>query len=532
MPAMMDFNSWVPTLQGVQTLGQDNQGASRGYGFSQDEGGPVRPFSEDQSGQLQSQYNFLTQPDRAGNLPFGTNISGLRWNSPYMATTDPISFNGQQYMRTGEDMRSNPEVGHLISDTQYDPEHGYLTPYADYLKAAKLSQQKHAGDLSDIIGIMGPLLVAGGFGGIAAGAAGAGAAGATAGAAGEGTLAGGSSLAQLGAGGFTPAATGANAIGVSSPFASGAFTPTAGAWSPTFGATNALMSGGAGALGGLAINGLGSGGETMLPPVNVTGSPLPNPAGLGIPAAGLTATGLDPGFEGGNLPNGGEPGAPEGELQKSTVNPGETKPMSLLDRLTGGMDFTSPQSLLRSLASQLLSSSSSGNGGGSSSGFGGNSWLNTIMSLGSGVYGLSESERLKKLAQSAGQQADPFGPYRPQFAAQLSDLMKDPSSVTKYPGYDAGLQAVERKMASQGYNGSGNMMTALQKYGGDFFDQAVGRLSGLAGAGFNPASAAQLQLSGSMGATDLASRSLASIGYGLRGKTPAEDILSMVLRSA
>ena len=38
-----------------------------------------------------------------------------------------------------------------------------------------------------------------------------------------------------------------------------------------------------------------------------------------------------------------------------------------------------------------------------------------------------------------------------------------------------GLEAVRRSMASQGFQGSGNMMAALQKYGGDFYNQYVGQ---------------------------------------------------------
>ena len=115
---------------------------------------------------------------------------------------------------------------------------------------------------------------------------------------------------------------------------------------------------------------------------------------------------------------------------------------------------------------------------------------------------------------------------------QLQALLQDPSSITSMPGYQAGLTAVERKMASQGYNGSGNMMAALQQYGGNFYNDAVNRLSGLAGANQNPASSGQLLLQGTGQANDLTSRSLASIGYGIQGNqgiNPA--ILEMILRT-
>ena len=72
-------------------------------------------------------------------------------------------------------------------------------------------------------------------------------------------------------------------------------------------------------------------------------------------------------------------------------------------------------------------------------------------------------------------------------------------------------------MASQGYQNSGNMMAALQDYGGNFYNNAVTQLGGLAGAGYNPAGAGQLAIQGTSSANDLAGRSMASIGYGTMG---------------
>lgn len=143
--------------------------------------------------------------------------------------------------------------------------------------------------------------------------------------------------------------------------------------------------------------------------------------------------------------------------------------------------------------------------------------LGGLWSAGSGLYGLYQSSQLKKQAQKYAAAADPFGPYRSQYADQLSALTRDPSGITKMPGYEAGLQAVQRSMAAQGYNGSGNMMTALSKYGGDFYNNAVSQLSGLAGAGINPANGASIGLSGQAGGDNLALNSLGLIGKGLVG---------------
>jgi len=64
--------------------------------------------------------------------------------------------------------------------------------------------------------------------------------------------------------------------------------------------------------------------------------------------------------------------------------------------------------------------------------------------------------------------------------AQLAQLLQNPDSITSMPGYEAGLDAVERRAAGQGYLGSGNLKIALAKYGGDFYNQSVSQLSGIA----------------------------------------------------
>lgn len=137
-----------------------------------------------------------------------------------------------------------------------------------------------------------------------------------------------------------------------------------------------------------------------------------------------------------------------------------------------------------------------------------------VATVGQGLLGLYQSEQLKKQAALAAQQADPFGPQRAGYAQRLNDLVNNPDSVSSLPGYQAGLKAVQRSMAAQGYTGSGNMMTALQKYGGDFYNQAMDRYASLAGAQFNPANAAQLGLQGNMASLNLMGNSLNRMGYG------------------
>ncbi len=143
------------------------------------------------------------------------------------------------------------------------------------------------------------------------------------------------------------------------------------------------------------------------------------------------------------------------------------------------------------------------------------------MSMASGLYGMTLADQQRKLAMLAAQKADPWGQSggRALAGGQLQDLLQNPGNVTKLPGYQAGLEAVQRSMQAQGYQGSGNMMAGLSKYGGDFYNNAISQLSGLAGANQNPAAGQQLMLGGTQNANSLASSSLASMGYGMTQAT-------------
>ncbi|MCK9988729.1 MAG: hypothetical protein AzoDbin1_05201, partial [Azoarcus sp.] len=131
------------------------------------------------------------------------------------------------------------------------------------------------------------------------------------------------------------------------------------------------------------------------------------------------------------------------------------------------------------------------------------------MSLGlNALSGLEQMRMAQQLQQSA-QQADPMAAYRAQYAQQLQQLQQNPSSVANMPGYQAGLDAVQRSLAAQGYTGSGNMMAALQKYGGDFYQQQFNNLAGLAGANISPG----VSLSGQQAAAQLAGGAMNRLGY-------------------
>jgi len=229
---------------------------------------------------------------------------------------------------------------------------------------------------------------------------------------------------------------------------------------------------------------------------------------------------------GSNLSSGGTPGT-EGPVNPDPgwTDTGAAREVGL--NTAGFGNLAGPATGGGSLLSQLLGRFGSvfggggavGGGVGSGGGSAGFGSLSSLLSIGSGIYGMTQAEKLRKLAQIQSQKADPWGESggRALAGTQLQGLMTDPSKITTMPGYEAGLQAVQRSMAANGYLGSGNMMTALAKYGGDFYNNAISQLSGLAGAGINPGTAAGININGATSANDLASRSLASIGYGITG---------------
>jgi hypothetical protein len=117
-----------------------------------------------------------------------------------------------------------------------------------------------------------------------------------------------------------------------------------------------------------------------------------------------------------------------------------------------------------------------------------------------GGFGLYQSNQLKKAAQPSA--------INRQAEAELAALMADPNRITSMPGYEAGLEAVQRGMAAGGYLGSGNMATALQKYGGDFYNNALTQYGNLSQLGRGNEATYR------MGGIELAGQALNSLGYG------------------
>ena len=132
------------------------------------------------------------------------------------------------------------------------------------------------------------------------------------------------------------------------------------------------------------------------------------------------------------------------------------------------------------------------------------SQLGSGMNIATGLYGISQAEQMKKLAMAQANKSTPWqsGGGGDLATQQLMALLSGKTDISAMPGYKAGEQAVQRSMAAQGYQGSGNMMAALNQFGGKFYNDAVTQLSGLSGAQFNPVSSGQLAVTGAQNAAN------------------------------
>ena len=97
--------------------------------------------------------------------------------------------------------------------------------------------------------------------------------------------------------------------------------------------------------------------------------------------------------------------------------------------------------------------------------------------------------------------ADPYAAYRSQAAAQLQNLLSNPSTITSTPGYQfnlqQGLQAQQAQQAAQGRLVSGGGLLQAQQFGQQYatsnLQQQQNLLATLSGANQAPAGAAQAQ---------------------------------------
>lgn len=162
-------------------------------------------------------------------------------------------------------------------------------------------------------------------------------------------------------------------------------------------------------------------------------------------------------------------------------------------------------------------------GGGGAGGSGMWGVGSSIASLLSGLFGSSYGRDIEKTATGLRNSTDSMMPVRPQAAGELLKLIADPSGIVNVPGYQSGLQAVDRSLAKQGFNPantrgiSGNFLNAQSEYGGKFYNDYMTQMAQLAGAQFNPAAAAALQLQGLEGGAGITGAGTQSTIAGVTG---------------
>lgn len=391
-------------------------------------------------------------------LDSGNPATSNWWDSHYEGDASGL---GSYYSATNPESGKAESLVNAFSGGNMQPS---LLPWSEYQKQlgagtvdryTTTSRNPERG--SNLMGDYGFLLPVGGFLGSGALAAG-----------GFGGTGAAEGLSALGEGGMSLAPT----YSVPAEWAGSAFAPaTSSAMTPGAWGWGAGAAAGAGAAGGAFDFGGPTGADELLG----TGGPMASGGSQGW----TSATGMEE-----LMGTGGAEAS------------GSSSPFSMLKGA-----FSNPTSFLQ----QLFQPQGGGTGGG---------MLGPAMSIGSGLYGMYNSEQQKKLAKQIMERSDPFAASRGMYGERLNALMNDPSGIDKVPGYAAGLQAVERKMASQGYNGSGNMMAALSKYGGDFYNQEVARLMQLSGANATPGAGSGVAGQQFNSGVDTASRALASLGYG------------------
>jgi hypothetical protein len=284
----------------------------------------------------------------------------------------------------------------------------------------------------------------------------------------------------------------------------------------------------------------GGGSSTPSTPAPTLGGSMANGFDFSNPSSGFT---FDQSWMGGDstLPPSYDPGTfnfmptPSVDTGQGPVDPNYNPDLGWLSAGTGGTDTSGFGSQIGSILGKIASglfNPGSGQGGFGQAGQGG--WAQmlqnllqgaagqygspmtggNLFNLGSGIYGMQQANQASQTMQEYAAKADPFGPYRAQYATQLGQVMADPSAIFNVPGYQAGEQAVMRGMAKGGYTGSGNEMAALQKYGGDFYNQYIANLGQFAGAGIGPGVGAQIGAESALTKANLRGQGLNRAGMG------------------
>lgn len=149
----------------------------------------------------------------------------------------------------------------------------------------------------------------------------------------------------------------------------------------------------------------------------------------------------------------------------------------------------------------------------------------SVVSIATSASSLMGGDSTGQSNQQAQQTADPFAPYRPQYATQLNSLMSNPGQVTQQPGYEwlrsQGEQGVNRTLAAQGRTQSGAEQIELSKFdqgfANTFYNDSINRLMQLSGASQNPAAGQAAYQANSAANYDRTNAGYKALGQGLGG---------------
>ena len=155
-----------------------------------------------------------------------------------------------------------------------------------------------------------------------------------------------------------------------------------------------------------------------------------------------------------------------------------------------------------------------GSGGWSGALNGTTGWGGPLMSLGSGLYGLSLAEKQRKLAQEAIAGSSPWTASggAANAGSALTNVIN--GNFANDPGFNQAQLAAARASSQQpgGFAASAAANAAL-KYQND----RIAALSGPAGVGFSPAAGYQNALGGMVDANKMTGQALGEIGFGASG---------------
>lgn len=232
----------------------------------------------------------------------------------------------------------------------------------------------------------------------------------------------------------------------------------------------------------------------------------PNPAGYaatqGAGVLGSTIGGAIAGTAGAQLGGQALGGLVGGEVSRATAD------------AAGYGPFGSGSPAAAGFASGAAVGAGGGPGGTQMAGGSGRNWTDTLMSIGSGIYGMRQADAQRQLAQQAISGSAPWTASGGNAVAgeQLKAIMA--GDFTNDAGFKAAMKGAARASSQQpgGMAASAAAQAAL-KYQND----RIQALGAPAGVGFSPASGYQTAVQGVASANDLASKSLGSIGFGVNG---------------